>query len=73
MGECYSTNKQQIYLLGQIQTGKTGGQPYSCTSPCVSYIALSYETVKVFSNFNIVLVNGSEFCEAGMLTEISPA
>ena len=26
-------NQQQIYLLGQIQTSQTGGQPYSDTSP----------------------------------------
>ena len=25
-------NVQEIYLFGQIQTGKTGGQPYSDTS-----------------------------------------
>ena len=26
-------NYSQLYLFGQIQTGQTGGQPYSDTSP----------------------------------------
>ena len=47
IGLTFMLNEQQFYLLGQIQTSQTGGQPYSDTSPLwwvfsVSTITWSY-------------------------------
>ena len=33
-------NEQQFYWFGQIQTSRTGGKPYSDTSPMLSILLL---------------------------------
>ena len=39
---CAMLNRKQFFLLNQIQTSQTGGQPYSDTSPYLTSALINY-------------------------------